>query len=199
MSRLPSWGADASGVLRPCTWRSQGLNRSCPVIPAATSPTRPTTRSAARRPDTPRWCSWNLTLPRLRFRKYWKYSSQPHDPTTLNRQGADRGARYRSVILHTTDSQKEQSVDFIKVLDASGTENGPVVTQVVPFEKFYPRGTGTPAVLPEQPRQHVLPSGNQPQGCKGTAEIQLQASLAPVAILLAVAVLSQGERALLSG
>ncbi len=61
-----------------------------------------------------------------------------HDPTTLNRQGADRGARYRSVILHTTDSQKEQSVDFIKVLDASGTENGPVVTQVVPFEKFYP-------------------------------------------------------------
>ena len=61
-----------------------------------------------------------------------------HDPTTLNRQGADRGARYRSVILFTTDSQKEQSVDFIKALDASGTENGPVVTQVVPFEKFYP-------------------------------------------------------------
>lgn len=61
-----------------------------------------------------------------------------HDPTTLNRQGADRGARYRSVILYTTESQKEQATDFIKALDASGTENGPVVTQVVPFDVFYP-------------------------------------------------------------
>ncbi len=61
-----------------------------------------------------------------------------HDPTTLNRQGADRGARYRSVVLYTTEAQKGQAVDFIKALDASGTENGPVVTQVAPFEVFYP-------------------------------------------------------------
>ena len=61
-----------------------------------------------------------------------------HDPTTLNRQGADRGARYRSVILHTSESQKEAAEKFIAELDASGTENGPVVTQVVPFETFYP-------------------------------------------------------------
>ncbi len=61
-----------------------------------------------------------------------------HDPTTLNRQGADRGARYRSVVLHTSESQKEQALNFIKELDASGTENGPVVTQVVPFDVFYP-------------------------------------------------------------
>ena len=61
-----------------------------------------------------------------------------HDPTTLNRQGADRGPRYRSVILYTTESQKDQAGDFIKALDASGTENGPVVTEVSPFEEFYP-------------------------------------------------------------
>ena len=61
-----------------------------------------------------------------------------HDPTTLNRQGADRGARYRSVVLHTSESQKEQALNFIKELDALGTENGPVVTQVVPFDVFYP-------------------------------------------------------------
>ena len=60
-----------------------------------------------------------------------------HDPTTLNRQGADRGARYRSVILYTTESQKDQAVNFIKALDASGTENGPVVTEVAPFGVFY--------------------------------------------------------------
>ena len=61
-----------------------------------------------------------------------------HDPTTLNRQGADRGPRYRSVILYTTEAQKDQAADFIKALDASGTENGPVVTEVSPFEEFYP-------------------------------------------------------------
>jgi methionine-S-sulfoxide reductase len=61
-----------------------------------------------------------------------------HDPTTLNRQGADKGARYRSVILYTTESQKDQSAIFIKELDASGTENGPVVTELSPFEVFYP-------------------------------------------------------------
>ena len=61
-----------------------------------------------------------------------------HDPTTLNRQGADRGARYRSVILYTTESQKDQAANFIEALDASGTETGPVVTEVAPFEEFYP-------------------------------------------------------------
>ena len=61
-----------------------------------------------------------------------------HDPTTLNRQGADRGPRYRSVILHTTESQKDAAENFIEALDASGTESGPVVTQVAPFDVFYP-------------------------------------------------------------
>ena len=61
-----------------------------------------------------------------------------HDPTTLNRQGADRGARYRSVILYTTESQKDRAANFIEALDASGTETGPVATEVAPFEEFYP-------------------------------------------------------------
>ena len=61
-----------------------------------------------------------------------------HDPTTLNRQGADHGPRYRSVILYTTGAQKDQAAEFIKELDASGTENGPVVTEISPFEAFYP-------------------------------------------------------------
>jgi len=61
-----------------------------------------------------------------------------HDPTTLNRQGADQGTRYRSVILYTSDAQKEQAEEFIKALDASGTEPGPVVTEIAQFEKFFP-------------------------------------------------------------
>ena len=64
-----------------------------------------------------------------------------HDPTTLNRQGADRGTRYRSVILYTNESQKLQAAEFIKALGASGTESGPVVTELAPFEVFYPAET----------------------------------------------------------
>ena len=75
---------------------------------------------------------------RITFSEILEVFFATHDPTTLNRQGADRGARYRSVILHTTESQKDQAANFIGALDASGTENGPVVTEVGPFEEFYP-------------------------------------------------------------
>ncbi len=78
---------------------------------------------------------------RITFPEILEMFFATHDPTTLNRQGADRGARYRSVILYTTESQKNQALNFIKTLDASGTENGPVVTEVVPFGVFYPAET----------------------------------------------------------
>ena len=61
-----------------------------------------------------------------------------HDPTTPNRQGADVGTRYRSVIFYFSESQKDQAAEFIKVLDASGTEPGPVVTELAPLGAFYP-------------------------------------------------------------
>ncbi len=75
-----------------------------------------------------------------------------HDPTTLNRQGADQGARYRSVVLHTSDAQRDQTAVYIKELDASGGLPGPVVTQVAQFEKFY-------EAEPEH-RQFYLNNGN---------------------------------------
>ncbi len=60
-----------------------------------------------------------------------------HDPTTLNRQGADEGARYRSVILYTSDAQRDQASEFITELDGSGDLPGPVVTEIAKFEKFF--------------------------------------------------------------
>ena len=60
-----------------------------------------------------------------------------HDPTTLNYQGADKGTRYRSGVLYTSEEQRDQTSDFIKDLDASGTQTGPVVTQIAEFERFY--------------------------------------------------------------
>jgi peptide-methionine (S)-S-oxide reductase len=59
-----------------------------------------------------------------------------HDPSSLNRQGNDVGTQYRSAVFYTTPEQKEKTEKMIKEIDA--TANGkPVVTEVVPLEKFY--------------------------------------------------------------
>ncbi len=60
-----------------------------------------------------------------------------HDPTTLNRQGADRGTHYRSMILYTSADQKDQAKAFIKTLDGSGSARSPIVTELVELEHFY--------------------------------------------------------------
>jgi peptide-methionine (S)-S-oxide reductase len=59
-----------------------------------------------------------------------------HDPTTLNRQGADRGTQYRSAIFYTTELQKLQSQDS-KEHYASGIWTDPVVTEITPAGDFY--------------------------------------------------------------
>ena len=58
-----------------------------------------------------------------------------HDPTTLNRQGADVGTQYRSIILHHSEAQKIAAEKSKKVAQPEFTS--PIVTQIVPFTKFY--------------------------------------------------------------
>jgi len=60
-----------------------------------------------------------------------------HDPTTLNRQGADVGTQYRSVIFHHSSEQEQIAGEIIAELDRIKIWNNPIVTEVVPFEKFY--------------------------------------------------------------
>jgi peptide-methionine (S)-S-oxide reductase len=60
-----------------------------------------------------------------------------HDPTTLNRQGADEGEQYRSIILYHNPEQKETAEETIKELEAKKLWRNPVVTQVVPFMEFF--------------------------------------------------------------
>ena len=61
-----------------------------------------------------------------------------HDPTTLNRQGPDRGTQYRSVAFYRTPAEKASLEAAIARFNAAGEYNEPVVTQVVPFKAFYP-------------------------------------------------------------
>jgi peptide-methionine (S)-S-oxide reductase len=61
-----------------------------------------------------------------------------HDPTTLNRQGADVGTQYRSAIFYHSPEQKAAAEEVIDELNRAGVWPRPVVTQVAPFEAFYP-------------------------------------------------------------
>ena len=61
-----------------------------------------------------------------------------HDPTTLNRQGADVGTQYRSAIFYASTKQKETALRRIAALNAEKIWPAPIVTEVVPLDQFYP-------------------------------------------------------------
>ncbi|MDX1402306.1 MAG: peptide-methionine (S)-S-oxide reductase, partial [Kiloniellales bacterium] len=62
---------------------------------------------------------------------------QIHDPTTLNRQGNDRGSQYRSAIFFANESQKDTALETIADVEASGYWPGKPVTEVVPAGSFW--------------------------------------------------------------
>jgi peptide-methionine (S)-S-oxide reductase len=61
-----------------------------------------------------------------------------HDPTTLNRQGADVGTQYRSAVFYHSPEQRETAKQVIAEMTAAGVWDSPIVTEVAPLEKFYP-------------------------------------------------------------
>lgn len=60
-----------------------------------------------------------------------------HDPTTLNRQGADVGTQYRSAIFYNSDEQKKAAEFYKKKLDESGSWSNPIVTEISPLKNYY--------------------------------------------------------------
>jgi peptide-methionine (S)-S-oxide reductase len=65
------------------------------------------------------------------------FFSVVHDPTQLNRQGADVGTSYRSAIFTTADEQREVAEAYVKQLDAAHVFPKPIVTQIAPLTAFY--------------------------------------------------------------
>jgi peptide-methionine (S)-S-oxide reductase len=61
-----------------------------------------------------------------------------HDPTTLNRQGNDVGTQYRSAIFYHSEEQRNMAEAVIRELEVAGLWGRPIVTEVTPFERFYP-------------------------------------------------------------
>ena len=76
-----------------------------------------------------------------------------HDPTTPNRQGADVGPQYRSIILTASDEQRRVAEEVIAELEREGVWDAPIVTQVEPLTAFYPAETYHHRYFDRNPRQ----------------------------------------------
>jgi peptide-methionine (S)-S-oxide reductase len=74
----------------------------------------------------------------ISFREILEIFFGTHDPTQLNRQGADVGTQYRSVILYHTEQQKATAQKLIAELTVEGVFGRPIVTKFEPFKVFYP-------------------------------------------------------------
>ena len=81
---------------------------------------------------------------------FWK----SHDPTTLNRQGADVGTQYRSVIFYHSDEQKEIATKYKEELNKAKAFNDPIVTEISKAETFY--------VAENYHQDYYLKNGEQP-------------------------------------
>ena len=74
---------------------------------------------------------------KISYRTLLEFFFQIHDPSTLNRQGNDRGTSYRSGIYYTSEAQKQTALDTIADVNASGLWPGKVLTEVKPAGDFW--------------------------------------------------------------
>jgi peptide-methionine (S)-S-oxide reductase len=73
----------------------------------------------------------------ITYRRLLEFFFQIHDPTTVNRQGNDRGTAYRSAIYYVDENQRAVAEDTIKDVDASGIWPAKVVTELDPVSEFW--------------------------------------------------------------
>ncbi|MDX1673569.1 MAG: peptide-methionine (S)-S-oxide reductase MsrA [Longimicrobiales bacterium] len=73
----------------------------------------------------------------ISFRDLLRVFFTTHDPTTLNRQGADVGPQYRSIILWESETQRETAEAVMAELTEEGTFGDPIVTELEPLDTFY--------------------------------------------------------------
>jgi peptide-methionine (S)-S-oxide reductase len=85
------------------------------------------------------------------------------DPTQLNRQGPDEGTQYRSVIFHANDAQKQIALAYIDQLNKAGVFSGPIVTQVVPLERFYAAESYHQDYMAQHPDDPYIIYNDQPK------------------------------------
>lgn len=108
----------------------------------------------------------------LSYRELLEVFFSTHDPTTPNRQGADVGSQYRSIIFYHNANQKATAEAIIKELTNEKVFRDPIVTQVVPFEKFYPAEDYHREYFKRNPRQAYCQAVIAPKLSKFRAHFQ---------------------------
>jgi peptide-methionine (S)-S-oxide reductase len=83
-------------------------------------------------------CQIQYDPEKIRFEDLLEVFWKTHDPTTRNRQGNDVGPQYRSVIFYHDSEQKKLAEAYKAKLDAAAIWNKPIITEIVPFTKFWP-------------------------------------------------------------
>lgn len=76
-----------------------------------------------------------------------------HDPTTLNRQGADVGTQYRSIVLYHDKEQKKVAQEVVKGFTAEGLFDDPIVTELAPLDEYFPAEEHHQDYFARNPRQ----------------------------------------------
>lgn len=97
------------------------------------------------------------------YKKLLDFFFQIHDPTTLNQQGNDIGTSYRSAIFYGNDDEKNEAINFIKIVNNSGRWQNPVMTSLEPLKKFYPAEDYNQDYLQKKPNGytcHVIRFGS---------------------------------------
>ena len=74
----------------------------------------------------------------ISYRELLEVFFTTHDPTTLNRQGNDKGTQYRSAIFYANEKQKEEATNYIDFLNNERVFADPIVTELKPLTTFYP-------------------------------------------------------------
>jgi peptide-methionine (S)-S-oxide reductase len=105
-----------------------------------------------------------------------------HDPTTLNRQGADVGTQYRSIILYHNEGQKASAEKSKRETDASSLWPNPIVTEIVPLQEFYPAEDYHQNYFRENPNQPYCMAVIDPKVRKFKKEFQTKLKVASGAV-----------------
>ena len=101
----------------------------------------------------PRWCRSPTTRPWSPIGDLLDVFFTIHDPTTPDQQGADIGPQYRSIILYESPEQKAEAERKIAEQGEKGVWDAPIVTQVVPLDKFWPGEQVHQDYYEQNPRQ----------------------------------------------
>ncbi|MGD0319190.1 MAG: peptide-methionine (S)-S-oxide reductase MsrA [Nitrososphaerales archaeon] len=108
----------------------------------------------------------------ISYRELLEVFFSTHDPTTPNRQGADEGSQYRSVIFYHDEGQRRAVKEIIAELTREKVFRNPIVTEVVQFEAFYPAEDSHRDYFRRNPRQSYCQAVISPKLAKFRAHFE---------------------------